>query len=110
MSDETKAERIITNTDIECAYKTLASSLMSFFPDRVFLALGEGPDGERSDVYGAAVVATKDSHDGWGGPTVIVACAHADDPDASASEVTVSGRHALEQLRAAIDFALGDEP
>lgn len=100
----------VTNLDVEAAYRALDSDLMFFFPRRTFMASEHTPEDGTADVFGFAVTGTEADHEGWRGPTVIVGCCHADagshegDPDKSS--VVVSGRDALEQLRAAIDFAL----
>lgn len=120
-----KPSRDISNVEIARAYNALDDALTYFWPKRLFMAIENFSDDV--EVIGAAVLATGD-HDpwGWGGPTVVIAKARAKEglreekstqtawwpssrgKEPRAEQVVVSGRDALEQLRAAIDCALGD--
>lgn len=113
-ADETEEteDANITNNDLARAYSALGGDLMDFFPRRTWLAY-EGKGG-CPEVYGFAAVGTEGDHEGWRGPTIVLAQVYADecmegmDPP-KVTDLTVSGRDALLQLRTAIDYALSRE-
>jgi hypothetical protein len=96
-----------TPEDVRTAHASVIDEFMEWRPKRTFLSLEDGPREGCPEVLGVAVVGTPDSHEGWRGPTVVIAQAYLDDPG-EAGHMVIGGRHSLEQLRAAIDYALGD--
>lgn len=101
----------VTSTDVTAALQAMAQDIGEHFPKRAFLSI-EGGDSKLCDVYGFAVVGRTGDHEGWRGPTIVVVNREAGPgyDEKEAESILVSGRDALVQLRAAIDFALGDKP
>ena len=105
--DEDIAQRYLSPEDVKEAHASVMDEFTEYRPERVFLAFERSPRCV-PEVLGIAVVGTPDSHEGWRGPALVLAISYLDDP-ASADQFLISGRHSLEQLRAAIDYALKGE-
>lgn len=104
--DEDIAQRYLAPEDVKEAHASVMDEFHEYRPERVFVAFECSPRCV-PEVLGIAVTGTPDSHEGWRGPALVLAISYLDDPG-SADKFLISGRHSLEQLRAAIDYALGD--